>query len=64
VNCGWRGNEKGTCPTCSKEYDWRHILRFEGTGIWNDPILDKRFRNIDAEIGIRRAVGCKDTDKW
>jgi hypothetical protein len=26
----------------------------EGTKIWRDEILDKRFRNIDADIGITR----------
>jgi hypothetical protein len=26
--------------------------------------LDKRFRNIDTEIGIRRTVGCKNKEHW
>jgi hypothetical protein len=40
---------------CSKE-DWSHTLRCEGTKIWRDQALDKRFRNI-VEIGIRRIIG-------
>jgi hypothetical protein len=28
--------------------------------IWRSRILDKRFRNIDAEISVRRSVGCEN----
>jgi hypothetical protein len=31
----------------------------EGTKIWKDIVLDKKFRNIGAAIDIRRIVGCK-----
>jgi hypothetical protein len=31
-----------------------------GTG----QIVDKTFRNVDAEICIRRIVGCKDREQW
>jgi hypothetical protein len=36
---------------------------YEENKIWRDEILDKRFENIDAEIGIRRSVGCKNKDE-
>jgi hypothetical protein len=29
-----------------------------------DEILDKRFRNTEAEISIQRTVGCKITKQW
>jgi hypothetical protein len=32
----------------------------EGTNIWREEFLIKRFRNIDTEIGIRSIVGCKN----
>jgi hypothetical protein len=37
-----------------KEEDWSHILRCERIKIWRGQNLEKRFRNIDAEISIRR----------
>jgi hypothetical protein len=37
----------------SKEEDWSHILRCEGGEIWRDQIVNKRFGNVDAEIGTR-----------
>jgi hypothetical protein len=51
-----RNNEQRVCSMCSKEEDWGHVLRCEGTNIWRDEILDKKFRNVDTEIGIRRIV--------
>jgi hypothetical protein len=48
----------------SKEEDWSHILRCEGTKIWRDQSLDKRFRNIDAEIGIGTTEECGSTYKF
>jgi hypothetical protein len=48
---------------CSKEVDWSYILRCEGTKVWKVEILDKKYRNIDIEMGIRRAVGCKNKDQ-
>jgi hypothetical protein len=26
--------------------------------------LDKRFRNIDVEMGVRMIVGCKNKEQW
>jgi hypothetical protein len=51
-----RNNEQGICPISNTEEDWSHILRCEETRIWRHQILDKRFKNIDAEIGIRGTV--------
>jgi hypothetical protein len=75
-----RSNEQEICPRCSKEDDWSHILRCEGTEIWRDQILGERFRKIRAEIGtcMRMIIGCmnkrqcqkiniyiiKHKDKW
>jgi hypothetical protein len=36
--------------------DWSNTLRCEGIKIWRDGILDKRFKNTDAEIGIRSII--------
>jgi hypothetical protein len=36
------------------------MLRCEGTRTWKDQILIKGFMNINAEISIRRTVGCKN----
>jgi hypothetical protein len=46
--------EFGICPTCRKEEELSHILRCDGTKMWRAEILDKRFWNIDPEIGIRK----------
>jgi hypothetical protein len=39
-------------------------LRYEGTKIWRDEILGKRYGNIDVEMGIRRIVGCENKEQW
>jgi hypothetical protein len=44
--------------------DHVHILRCEGTKPGKDLILDKLFRNMDAQIGIRRIVRCKNKEQW
>jgi hypothetical protein len=59
---GIRKNVKiGICPICRKEEELSHILRCDGTKMWREEILDKRFWNIDPEIGIRTA-GCKNKE--
>jgi hypothetical protein len=59
-----RGNtDQGVRPICSKEEGWSHILRYKGTRIWRDKLLDKRFTSNDPEVGIRRTVANKDKDK-
>jgi hypothetical protein len=35
-------------------------LRCEGIKIWKDEILEEVFKNIDAEMDIRRIVDCKN----
>jgi hypothetical protein len=50
-----RNDGKGISPICNKERNRSHIPRCEGTKIWRDQTLDKRFRNIDAEIFIRNS---------
>lgn len=51
-----RYSENGICPACSKEGDWNHVLRREGTNIWRGVILGKCFRNICGETGIKKRV--------
>jgi hypothetical protein len=61
---GVRGNtEQGMCPVCNKEEGWSHILRCEGTRSWREELVDKRFINIEPEIGMRRIATIKDNDK-
>lgn len=55
--------EEGDLPLCSKEEDWHHVLRCEGTTIWRDEIFNNRFRNLDGEIGIRSIVECKNEEQ-
>jgi hypothetical protein len=52
------------CRMCRKKKELSHILRFDGMKMWREEILDKRFWNIDPEIGIRKIVGCKNKDTW
>jgi hypothetical protein len=39
-------------------------LRCNGTKTWREEILDKRFWNINPEIGIRKIAGCKNKKMW
>jgi hypothetical protein len=55
--------EIGICPICRKE-ELSHILRCDGTKMWREEILDKRFWNIDPEIGIRKIAGSKNKVIW
>jgi hypothetical protein len=38
---------------------WNETER-NGTKMWREEILDKRFWNIDPEIEIRKIAGCKN----
>jgi hypothetical protein len=61
---GVRGNtEQGLCPVCNKEEGWSHTLRSEETRSWREELVDKRFTNIESEIGMRRIATIKDNDK-
>jgi hypothetical protein len=42
---------------------WK-ILGFEKLKIWRDHILDKMFRNIDVEAGIRKIARYKNIKHW
>jgi hypothetical protein len=56
--------EIGICPICREEEELSHILRCDGTKMWREEILDKRFWNIDPEIGIGKIAGCKNKEMW
>jgi hypothetical protein len=56
--------EIGICLICRKKEELSHILRCEGKKMWREKILDKRFWNIDPEIGIRKIAGCKNKELW
>jgi hypothetical protein len=56
--------EIGICPIHRKEEELSHILRCDGTKMWREDILDKKFWNIDPEIGIRKIARCKNKDMW
>jgi hypothetical protein len=56
--------EIGIYPICRKEEELSHILRCDGTKMCRKEILDKRFWNIDPEIGIRKIAGCKNKEMW
>jgi hypothetical protein len=47
---------------CNKE-GWSHILRYAETRSWGEELVDKRFINIDPEIGMRMIATIKDNDK-
>jgi hypothetical protein len=51
------------CPICNKEEGWSHILRCEETISWREELVDKRFINIEPEIGMRRIATINDNDK-
>jgi hypothetical protein len=55
--------EQGMCPMCNKEEGWSHIPRCEETISWIEELVDKRFTNIEPEIGIRNTVTNKDNGK-
>jgi hypothetical protein len=52
------------CPICGEDEIWSHTLRCERTKIWGHQILCKKFWNNNAEIDIRRIVGCKRKEQW
>jgi hypothetical protein len=48
---------------CNKDEGWSHILRCDKTQSWREDLVDKRFTNVDPEIGIRRVATSKVKDK-
>jgi hypothetical protein len=52
---GMRGNfDKGVCPVCRKEEGGSHILKCEGTRVWRDRWLERKFTSLHPEIGIKK----------
>jgi hypothetical protein len=64
LKCIRKNVEIGICPICRKEEELCHILRCDRMKMWREEILDKRFWNIDPEIGIRKIAGCKNEEIW
>jgi hypothetical protein len=48
---------------CNTEEGWSHILRCEETRSWREELVDKRFTNIEPEIGMRRITTINDNEK-
>jgi hypothetical protein len=59
-----RNNEPGIFVIYRKEEYLSHLLICEGTKMWRDEILDRRFKNIKVEICIRRKAVCKNIEQW
>jgi hypothetical protein len=52
---GMRGKiDKGVCPVCRKEDGGSRILQCEGTRVWRDRWLERKFSSIHPEIGIKK----------
>jgi hypothetical protein len=52
---GMRGNiDKSVYPVCRKEELGSHILQCEGTRVWRDRWLERKFTSVHSEIGIKR----------
>jgi hypothetical protein len=47
-----------------QQEDWRNILRYEVTKTRSDGMLDKRFKNSDVGILIRRIIRCMNKEQW
>jgi hypothetical protein len=45
---------------CNKEEGWSHILRCEENRSCREELVDKRFTNIEPEIGMRNIATNKD----
>jgi hypothetical protein len=46
--------DKGVCPVCRKEGRGSHILQCEGTRVWRDRRLERKFTSVHPEIGIKK----------
>jgi hypothetical protein len=52
---GMRGNtDKGACAVCREEEGGSHILQCEGTRVWRDRWLERKFTSVHPEIGINK----------
>jgi hypothetical protein len=62
---GMRGNiDKGVCPVCKKEEGGSHILQCEGTRVWRDRWLVRKFTSVHPEMGIKKIASNKMRDNW
>jgi hypothetical protein len=60
-----RNTDKGAYPVCRKEGGGSHILQFEGTRVWRDRWLERKFTGIQPEIGIKKNIASNKTrDNW
>jgi hypothetical protein len=46
--------DKGVCSVCRKEEGGSHILQCEGTRVWRDRRLERKFTGVHPEIGIKK----------
>jgi hypothetical protein len=52
---GDEGNiDKSVCLICRKEEVGSHILQCEGTRVWRDRWLERKFTSVHPEIGIKK----------
>jgi hypothetical protein len=52
---GLRGNiDKDVCRACRKEGGGSHILQCEGTRVWRDRCLERKFTGVHPEIGTKK----------
>jgi hypothetical protein len=59
---GMRGNvDKGVCR---KEEGGSYILQCEGTRVWRDRWLERKFTGIHPEIGIKKIASNKTRGNW
>jgi hypothetical protein len=60
-----RGNiDKGVCPVCREEEGGSDILQCEGTRVWRDRWLERKFESVHPEIGVKKIASNKTRDNW
>jgi DNA-directed RNA polymerase beta' subunit len=60
---GEEGNiDKSVCLICREEEGRSHILQCEGTRVWRDRWLERKFTGIHLEIGIKKITSNKTRD--
>jgi hypothetical protein len=60
---GMRGNiDKDVYTVCRKEEGGSHILQCDGTRVWRDRRLERKFTSIHPEIGIKKIASNKTRD--
>jgi hypothetical protein len=62
---GMRGNtDKGVCPVRWKEEGGSLILQCEGTRVWRERWLERKFTSVHPEIGIKNIASNRTRDNW